>query len=203
MVAPKVASHLNFGRNRECPFLCPFSCPRRPQLFFFVHLSFTESQINNVFDVRRLPARTSRRNSCLAGYADRRARLLADTPHSPRCPHSGAPSRWRPLRLRRSFPLSAGAREAESALPHQPGSFELRPGFLSLPPAVSRRRRKPAEGRVCEPVGVSAASLDAPGGADAHPPPFAPLPPPPPRLRDSPRARTGHSTPGASLPANP
>ena len=57
MVAPKVASHLNFGRNREYPFLCPFSCPRprRPQLFFFVHLSFTESQINSVFDVRGCP----------------------------------------------------------------------------------------------------------------------------------------------------
>lgn len=41
---------------------------------------------------------------------------------------------------------------------------------------------------------VTATSLDAPGGADAHPPPAL--------LRDSPRGRTDHSTPEASLPAN-
>lgn len=76
--------------------------------------------------------------TCLAGYADRRARLLADTPHSPRCPHSGAPSRWRPLRLRRSCPMSAGAREAESGMrwrpyPTSPGASSSDPVFSACP----------------------------------------------------------------------
>ena len=116
----------------------PHPRPRGPPLFFFVHLSFTESQINSVFDVRRLPARTCRRNSCLAGCADRRARLSADTLHSPRCPHSGTLSRCRPLRLRRSYPVSAEAREAESGkrwrpYPTSPGASSSDPVFSACP----------------------------------------------------------------------
>ncbi|CAN0537369.1 unnamed protein product, partial [Rangifer tarandus platyrhynchus] len=136
---PKLPPTLILVGTESVPFFAPSPAhapaPRGPQLFFFVHLSFTESQINSVFDVRRLPARTSRRNSCLAGYADRRARLLADTPHSPHCPHSGAPSRWRPLRLRRSCPVSAGAREAESGMRWRP--YPTIPGASSSDPVFS------------------------------------------------------------------
>lgn len=60
------------------PFFTPSPThprPHGPPLFFFVHLSFfSESQINSLFDVRRLPPR-SRRSSSLAGTADGRARL--------------------------------------------------------------------------------------------------------------------------------
>lgn len=72
----------------------------------------------------------------------------------------------------------SGIGNAVAAGPTAARSSEFRPGFLSLLPAGSSRRRKPVEGRACKPVGVSAASLDALGGADSHPPPCAPLPTP-------------------------
>lgn len=199
-----------FAGNQGCPSLYPFSCPHplhRPPafFFFFVHsFFFSESQINSVFDVRRLPAR-SLRNSGLAGGADGRAG----------CRRTNGPDRDVPTRV--SFPKlltaswgqGSGGGDGEAALPcPRPGSSPLRPKLPGQLEAVSRRRRQPAEGRACWPVGVSAASLDAPGGADARLPPRAPRTPlsstphPPPRLRESPRGRTGHSTPGASSPAN-
>lgn len=51
-----------------------------------------------------------------------------------------------------------------------PGSSEFRASLLNLLARVTASA-KPEEGRACEPVGVTAASLDARGGTAARPPP--------------------------------
>lgn len=95
---PKLPPTLKILLEKEgVPFLTLFSPPPPPpstlhaglQLFFFVHSSFfSESQINSIFDVRRLPAR-SLRNSCLAGSVDRKARPPVDNELSSHCPYLG------------------------------------------------------------------------------------------------------------------
>ena len=105
----------------------------------------------------------------LGGQRRRKGRLLADNRPSSRFPHSGllpaAPHRA----------LGPGERRrgwgGGPALP-RPGSSPFPPGLPGLLAAVSPRRRKPAEGRACRPVGVSAACLGAPGRAGVRSPPL-------------------------------
>ena len=105
------------------PFFTPSPAhprPHGPQLFFFVHLSFfSESRINSIFDVRRLPREVGGTLAWRAPQTeepDSRGHPAQSTLSPP-----GAPSRWRRLRPRRSCSLRAGAREAKSGMRWRPG----------------------------------------------------------------------------------
>lgn len=71
--------------------------------------------------------------------------------------------------LRMGFGERSGKWGGSPAL-RWPGSSEFRASLLSLLAGVTASA-KPEEGRACEPVGVTAATLDGRGGTAARPPP--------------------------------
>lgn len=179
MVALKVASHLKnlLGTEGVLFFTVSPAHPRHPMAPSFSSsfvLLFLESQINTSLMC----------SGCLGREVWGTLPWQAAQMEGPGCPWTAGSVRAVPIRG--SFPAGQRRPGCSSSLRagfgdrsrkwdggpalRGPGSSEFRASLLSLLARVTASA-KPEEGRACEPVGVTAASLDARGGTATRPPP--------------------------------